>query len=158
MKTNQNTQNIAEVRTSIEDVMKAYPRLSLRRICDETGLCYQYLLKAGKQPIAGATYDPTATNYAAMDTIIAKKGLDIASFDWAAIEATIAVVTPINKPEDFHLDTEFKLRNDPTIYSIIFTTETHVVFMPVNDTQPRVMNWDTFQHQSPRIISQEAEA
>ncbi len=156
----QNTQNIAEVRpaTSIKSIMEAYPRLSLRCICNETGLCYQYLLKAGKQPIAGAPYDPTATNYVAMDTIIAKKGLDLASFDWAAIEATIAVVEPINKPEDFHLGTEFKLRNDATIYSTVFTTETHIVFMPIDGTQPRVMNWDTFQHQSPRIINQKVEA
>lgn len=155
----QNTQSIAEVRTSIEDIMKAFPRLSLRRICDETGLCYQYLLKAGKQPIAGATYDPTATNYAAMDAIIAKKGLDISNYDWAAIEATIAIVEPINKPAEFKAGiTEFKLRNDATIYAAIFTTETHIVFMPVDGTQPRVMNWDTFQHQSPRIINKEAEA
>lgn len=138
---------------TLKEIKTMYPRLSLRRICEETQLCYQYLLKASKQPIAKQAYDPTATNYEAMNAIIAKKGIDLDSFAWSEIEASIKVVEPISKPNEFvGGETEFKLRVDDTIYLTMFTTETHIVFMPVGETQPRVMNWDTFLHQSPRVI------
>lgn len=142
---------------NLQEIMSAFPRLSLKRICDETGLCYQYLLKAGKQPIAGQAYDPTATNYAAMNAIIEKRGIDLSAFDWASIEATIQIVEPVNKPADFTIGTEFKLRGDTTTFTTVFTTETHIVFMARFGTQPRVMNWDTFQHQSPRITDRTVE-
>lgn len=149
------TENKTEM--TLQSVMEQHPRLSLKRICDEAKLCYQYLLKAGKQPIAGQAYDPTATNYAAMDAIIKKRGVDLSAFDWDSIEATIQIVEPINKPEDFTVGTEFKLRGDTTVFTTVFTTETHIVFMARFGTQPRVMSWDTFQHQSPRITDRVVE-
>lgn len=139
--------------TTIQEVMSAYPRLSLKRVCDEAGLCYQYVLKASKQPIANQTYDPTATNWSAIEAIRAKKEIDLTAIDWNAVNDSIVVFTPVNKPEDFKPDTYFSLRKDDLTYRVLLTTETHIVFMDVDGTQPRVMNWDTFQHQSPRIIT-----
>lgn len=138
---------------SCKELFNSYPSLSLKKVCDTLGLCYQYALKASKQPKAGEQYDPSATNYEAVDAIIAKKGIKLCDTDWSAVAATVKVFEPVNRPEDFELGVEFKLRKDPTVYRVMLTTATHIVFMDVCDTQPRVMNWDTFQHQSPRIFA-----
>lgn len=144
-----------ETITTIESVRATYPRISLKRICDELGLCYQYVLKASKQPIPGQAYDPSAINYQAIEKIVANKKADVSSVDWAAIEASTKVVEPINKPEDFQVGTSFTLRGNDSVWTVVYQTITHVVFVADADTQPRVMNWDTFQHQSPRIINME---
>ena len=141
---------------TIETIRANYPKLSLKSICEAAGLCYQYVLKASKQPIAGQAYDPEAVNYDAIAKIVERKGVDLSTIDWAALESNVKVTTPVNKQEDFKIGTEFTLRESEekkgTVYSILVTTDTHLVFMAVDSTQPRVMNWDTFVHQSPRII------
>lgn len=144
---------------TIETIRTNYPKLSLKSICEAAGLCYQYVLKASKQPIAGQAYDPEAVNYDAIAKIVERKGADLSTIDWAALESNVKVATPVNKQEDFKIGTEFTLRESEekkgTVYSILVTTDTHLVFMAVDSTQPRVMNWDTFVHQSPRIIAKE---
>ena len=143
---------------TIKELKSTYPKLSLKKICDETKMCYQYVLKASKQPIENQPYDATAFNYEAVQKIFDKKEVDLDKFDWETIAAEQRTFEPINKPEEFAVDkqTQFKIRNDNTIYKTIYTTESHIVFIaedPEISTQPRVMNWDTFLHQSPRIIS-----
>lgn len=149
------------MKNTIETIRTNYPKLSLKSICEATGLCYQYVLKASKQPIAGQAYDPNAVNYEAVAKIVERKGVDLDAIDWEALEAKVKVVAPISKPEDFKVGTEFTLREveekKGTVYSVLVTTETHLVFMAVDSTQPRVMNWDTFNHQSPRIIAKATE-
>ena len=140
-----------------KSVLEANSKISLKRFCEELGLCYQYVLKASKQPEANVPYDPKATNYAAIDRIIAKKEIDLASIDWEAVSESIADFVPVNKPEDFQVGVAFRIREpktteDTILYTVQLTTETHIVFMDIKGTQPRVMNWDTFLHQSPRII------
>lgn len=141
--------------TTIETIRTNYPKLSLKKICETTGICYQYALKASKQPIAGKPYDPADFNYEAVDKIFARKNVDFASYDWQKLSDEVTIAAPISKIEDFNVGTEFQLRETEdkkgTIYSVIFTTESHIVFMSNESTQPRVMNWDTFIHQSPRI-------
>lgn len=141
---------------TIETIRTNYPKLSLKAICEAAGLCYQYVLKASKQPIAGQAYDPEAVNYEAIAKIVERKGCDLDAIDWASLESQVKVVTPINKVEDFIVGTEFTLREveekKGTIYTTVYTTETHIVFLAVDNTQPRVMNWDTFVHQSPRKL------
>ena len=138
-----------------ENLRTNYPKLSLKKICEVTNVCYQYVLKASKKPIPNMPYDPTAINYDEVDKIFESKDVDLSSYDWKSLEDEIATIVPINKIEDFKIDVEFTLREveekKGTIYKVIFTTETHVVFMSNESTQPRVMNWDTFVHQSPRI-------
>jgi hypothetical protein len=144
------------MKTTIESIRSNYPKLSLKAICDITGLCYQYVLKASKTPIAGRAYDPAEVNYEAIAKIVDRKGIDLDAFDWKTIEAQVKVATPVNKQEDFAIGTEFSLREAEekkgTVYSVLITTETHLVFIAAGSTQPRVMNWDTFMHQSPRIV------
>ena len=148
---------------TIKELRNTYPTISLKRICDETKVCYQYALKASKQPIPNQTYDATAFNYAAVQKIFDRKEIALEDYDWSAINQSIKVATPINKPEDFAVNTTFKIRNEEETFKVIYTTPSHIVFISTNpdNTQPRVMNWDTFSHQSPRIIStatQEEEA
>lgn len=133
-----------------------YPKLSLKKICEVTNVCYQYVLKASKKPIPNKPYDPTEVNYDEVDKIFERKNVKLEDYDWITIESEIATIIPINKIEDFAIDVEFTLREveekKGTIYKVIFTTESHIVFMSNESTQPRVMNWDTFVHQSPRIV------
>lgn len=135
---------------TLKQIMDEQPKLSLRRICEETGACYQYCLKASKKPIANRVYDPSAFNYSEVETLLRKK-VDIDTIDWEAVAATIKVAEPVNQPEEFQAGVQFTFRNDEEMYEVIFTTETHIVFMSVNETQPRVMNYSTFIHQSPRV-------
>ena len=141
---------------TINEIKNTYPKLSLKKICDETKVCYQYVLKASKQPIENQPYDATAFNYEAVQKIFDKKEIDLSAYNWEQINAEQKVFEPINKPEDFTCNTTFfKIRNVETIYVTVYTTESHIVFVPASrseGTQPRVMSWDTFLHQSPRII------
>ena len=141
--------------TTFETIKTNYPKLSLKKICEVTNVCYQYVLKSSKKPIPNTPYDPTSINYEEVNKIFERKGVDLSSYDWKSLEDEIVTITPINKIEDFKIDVEFTLREveekKGTIYKVIFTTESHIVFMSNESTQPRVMNWDTFVHQSPRI-------
>lgn len=151
------------MKNTIETIRTNYPKLSLKAICEAAGLCYQYVLKASKQPIVGQAYNPETVNYEAIAKIVERKGCNLDEINWAALEANVRVLVPVNKQEDFADRTEFTLREaneekQGTLYSVIYTTSTHIVFMSYESTQPRVMNWDTFMHQSPRIITKEEQA
>ena len=126
---------------SINEIKNTYPKLSLKKICDETKVCYQYVLKASKQPIPNQPYDATAFNFEAVQKIFDKKEIDLSAYDWDQINANQKVFEPINKPEDFSAEdqTVFKIRNDITLYKTIYTTESHIVFIaedPNVSTQP----------------------
>lgn len=151
--------------TEIKIVMEMYPKLSLKRICDETGLCYQYVLKASKQPIAGVAYDASAFNYKAVDAIVAKKEIDFDCYDWPAIEESVRTVEPISKIGEFSIGTEFTLRGSDNTNVVVYLnseltgaapgeyTITEIVFKDLETRKVRVMNVDTFAHQSPRILA-----
>ena len=150
------------MKNTFETIRTNYPKLSLKAICEATGLCYQYVLKASKQPILGKSYDPEEVNYEAINKIVERKEVDLDAIDWEALEASIKSTVPVSKPEDFTPGVEFTLREveekKGIVYSVLLTTESHVVFMAADSTQPRVMNWDTFAHQSPRITSTKGQA
>lgn len=161
----------------LKAIQEQYPHITLRKFCETTGLCYQYLLKVSKQPIANQAYDPAAFNYEAVQRIIDKRfnpddsATPAPAFNWAAIDAEalagarkrVGSGTPANKQEEFTVGTEFRLREPKDtegtpVYRVVYTTSTHIVFQYIDDTQPRVMNWDTFLHQSPRIFAPTAPA
>ena len=154
-------------RTSFKDISVAYPGISLKRLCETAGLCYQYVLKASKQPIEGEAYDAASFNYDAVQRICDKHAdLDLSAFDWASVEAEAlqakSAQPRVSAVEDFTVGMEFKLREPKgtegtPIYRVVYTTTTHVVCQYIDDTQPRVMHWDTFMHQSPRILPKEEE-
>lgn len=162
-------------RTSFKDIRVAYPGISLKRLCETAGLCYQYVLKASKQPIAGEAYDAASFNYDAVQRICDKRtDLDLSAFDWASIEAEAlqakSAQPRVSAVADFHPGTLFTLRNPKEVtFNTIYVTSTHIVFIAAAEaetatstednsmyTQPRVMSWDTFTHQSPRILPREA--
>lgn len=139
----------------LNDLMKNYPKLSLKRICDETKMCYQYVLKTSKLPIEGKPYDITEFNYEAVEKIIERKGINLDDYNWDEINESVKTVVPVNKSmDDFTVGTKFTLRNDTTVYEVVYTTVTHIVFIAIDPetTQPRTLNYETFVHQSPRIL------
>ena len=148
---------------TINEVRTNYPTISLKRICDELNLCYQYVLKASKTPQEGKPYSAEDFNDEAVNKILQRKGVNLDSVDWEAISMETKSTIKVGKPEEFTLGVKFKLRETKEhqdqgispIYTIVYLTETHVVFQADGDTQPRVMNWDTFLHQSPRITKGE---
>lgn len=144
------------MKLDIKNIKTEYPKLSLKKICEVTNVCYQYVLKASKKPVANKPYDPTDFNYDEVDKIFERKNVDFDNYDWRSIEDEIIITAPVNKIEDFKVDAEFTLRETEekrgTIYRVIYVTETHIVFISNESTQPRVMNFDTFVHQSPRLV------
>ena len=144
------------MKTTIETIRTNYAKLSLKKICEVTNVCYQYVLKASRKPIPDKPYNPTDFNYDEVNRIFERKNVNFDDYDWSKIESEIVVVAPINKIDDFKVGVEFTLRetDDKTgiVYEVIYVTETHIVFKAVDSTHPRVMNFDTFVHQSPRIV------
>lgn len=150
------------MKTELKNIQENYPNITLRKFCETTGLCYQYLLKLSKQPIANQPYDPTAFNYEAVQKVIDKReGLDLDSFNWSEIEAQAVTArnsqsnTATLKREDFISadgSLKFTLRSNPNTYFTIYTNDTNIVFGDMNSDDVRTMNWNTFLHQSPRIL------
>lgn len=140
--------------TNLETLMINHPTVSLKKLAEATGACYQYLLKASKRPIPNTVYDPANFNYPEVEKLILKK-VALDEIDFEAIEATVKVVLPISKIEEFSTGTNFSLRNVTGTFQVVYLTATHVVFISTAEdaTQPRVMNNDTFLHQSPRIVN-----
>ena len=138
---------------NLREALNTYPQISQKKHAESTITCYQYLLKASKKPIANQVYDPTMFNYEEVEKIIRKK-IQIEDIDFKAIAETVKIIEPISSIDDFKIDTEFTLRNDESTYKVVYVTETHVVFIANDSTQPRVMNQSTFLHQSPRIIEE----
>lgn len=57
---------------------------SLKSIAEATNVCYQYLLKVAKKPVAGAAYDPNAINVDEVKKVLSRKvNLDEFEFDEA---------------------------------------------------------------------------
>ena len=143
-----------------QELNQKYPSISLRKFCETTGLCYQYLLKLSKQPIANQPYDPTAFNYEAVQKVIDKReGLDLDSYNWSEIEAQAQAQNRNSgsnaaKKEDFTgtPNVTFNLRNKPETYFVIYHNEDNIVFGDKASTSIRVMNWNTFLHQGPSLI------
>ena len=139
---------------TFKQIREDYKMISLKTFCETTELCYQYILKASKKPIAGQPYDPTAVNYDAVQKIIDQKGIDLGAFDWCKLnDEHILRTTPINAIDDFKIGTQFKLRTDDNVYRVVYISITCIAFVDSFDEKIRTMNHDTFIHQSPRIIN-----
>ena len=143
---------------TMKELMNAYPKLSLKRICDETELCYQYILKASKQPIPNTPYDPKAFNELAVNTIVERKKIDFNAYDWSAIEESVKTYEPLDAIEKFEVGTRFTMRAATAECEVVFLNNddydvlAEIVFRDSATGKCRVMNVDTFAHQSPRIV------
>ena len=139
---------------TFKQIREEYTQISLKKFCETTELCYQYILKASKQPVEGQPYDPTAINYNAVQRIIDQKGIDLDSFDWDKLNSEQTMrTTPINAIDDFKIGTQFKLRTVDNVYRVVYISITCIAFVDSFDEKIRTMNHDTFIHQSPRIIN-----
>ena len=144
------------MKTKIEKVFENYPEMNLRKLAIATGCTYQVLLKASKKPIVGETYDPTKINYEELAKSIERK-ISVEEFDAIDFENIVksAKVTSAQlTASDFEVDEVFTLRNDKDGYNykMLLKTDTHVVILREDTTQPRVMSNDTFAHQGPKKI------
>ena len=145
------------MKTRIEKLFNENEAMNLRKLSLATNCTYQVLLKASKKPIVGETYDPTKINYDELAKTILRK-ISIEDFDAIDFEAIIAnskATSAQLSSADFEINEEFTLRNDKSNlkYTMLLKTNTHVVIIREDTTQPRVMSNDTFAHQGPKKLA-----
>lgn len=132
--------------TTIELRMNQYPNVSLRKIAAACDVSYQMLLKASKKPVVGEAYDPEAVNYEAVQEYLDKKNILIDLIDWESLNVDpIRKVATLSKDiNDFHCGDIVYLRGEEVGYEIIYMTETHVVIIRQDSTEPRCLSYSTF--------------
>ena len=145
------------MKTRIEKLFNENEAMNLRKLAIATNCTYQVLLKAAKKPIVGEAYDPTKINYDELAKTILRK-LSIEEFDAIDFEAIIAnskATSAQLSSADFEINEEFTLRNDKSNlkYTMLLKTNTHVVIIRDDTTQPRVMSNETFAHQGPKKLA-----
>lgn len=134
----------------LKEKMNTYTNVSLRKLATALEICYPSLLKASKQPIVGETYDPDAINYEALEQCIAKRDKVEAmeALDWETLNQVSSKGKSSTVEKDiskFTVGTQVYLRKNKTIpYTILYTTNTHVVFMLKGTEEPISWSWNTF--------------
>lgn len=141
-------------------VFENYENISIRKFAKAVEVNYQMLLRASRKPIEGVKYDPTAINYDAIDAIIAKREIDLDSIDWKAIDelpSRISNATLSKNIEDFNVGDKVYLREDnETPFEILYKTDTHIVIMKENTSEPRAFSHSTFFFKGPSFNKREA--
>ena len=133
----------------LKERMTQYTNVSLRKLATELDICYASILKASKQPVANQVYDPDAINYDAVEECIAKRDKieELETLDWLALnQVTSRRAATVEKDiSKFTVGTQVYLRKNATIpYTIIYTTNTHVVFILEGTEEPICWSWNTF--------------
>ena len=145
------------MKTRIEKLFNENEAMNLRKLAIATNCTYQVLLKAAKKPIVGETYNPTKINYEELAKSIERK-ISVEEFDAIDFDAIIASARTTSaqlSASDFAVDESFTLRNDKDgrTYKMLLKTDTHVVIIRDDTTQPRVMSNETFAHQGPKKLA-----
>ena len=145
------------MKTKLEKLFNENEAMNLRKLAIATNCTYQVLLKAAKKPIVGETYDPTKINYEELAKSIERK-ISVEEFDAIDFDAIIANARTTSAQlaaSDFAVDESFTLRNDKDgrAYKMLLKTDTHVVIIRDDTTQPRVMSNETFAHQGPKKLA-----
>jgi hypothetical protein len=133
----------------LETIMKDN-ELSLRQVSLNLDINYNMLLKAAKKPIIGIPYDPTFINYTEVETYIAKH-CNLDDIDWSSMKDS-STVSNMKLPTNLEVGSHFSIRGEDDTFEMRIVTPTHVCFMPLNGTQPRVMSIATFLHQGPKEV------
>ena len=133
----------------LKERMTNYTNVSLRKLATELNICYASILKASKQPVANQVYDPDAVNYDAVEECIAKRGKveALESLNWDALNQVTSrrAATVERDISKFTVGTQVYLRKHAAIpYTIIYTTNTHVVFILEGTEEPICWSWNTF--------------
>lgn len=144
---------------TLEQVFQQYPNMSLRKIAEGLSVNYNMLLKYSKQPIEGVPYDPTVPNLTKVEEYLTKKlGEAYADTDWSAINDISASTRVPKEAYVWKIGDQLTLRQDEHTYMVHMRTDTHIVIMAVDGTQPRVFSFATFLHQGPKKIETVEEA
>ena len=125
---------------------------SLRKFAKVANLSYNVILTKKQLPIPGSVYDPDAVNWDALQAYIEKKGIDLASLDWDAINETPVRKgsTLVKDPDAFKVgDKVYLRRNNEKPYEILYKTETHIVIMLEGTSEPIAWAINTFMINGP---------
>ena len=145
------------MKTRIEKLFNENEAMNLRKLAIATNCTYQVLLKAAKKPIVGEAYDPTKINYEELAKAILRKisAEEFDAIDFEAIIASARTTSAQLTASDFEVGESFTLRNDKDgrAYNMLLKTDTHVVIIRDDTTQPRVMSNETFAHQGPKKLA-----
>ena len=153
-----NTTNEAKVEV-ISELLKQkfelHPNASLRKLAAATNTSYPVLLKRSKAPVAGQTYDPEATNWTAVAEYLEAHEIDIEDLDWEALNATKqrAGTVGVGKSlSDYEVGQKVWLRRDNEVpFQIVYMTETHVVLLQDDSTEPIAWSATTFLLNGPAL-------
>lgn len=150
-----NLKNVEEVKVSVlEGILVSYPNLTLKKISDVVGACYQYVLKMSKKPVEGVVYDAKFINYVEAEKVLLRKCGSLLDYDWEEINNSIKRYEPLNSLEEFNVGDKFRFRYDDKgiVRTVVYKNEYYMVSINNKDEKPQVQNFDTFLHQSPRLI------
>lgn len=134
-------------KTTLQDMMKLYPNVSIRKLALEAGITYTLMLKASKKPIPGEAYDPDKINYDAIEKMFDKRKIDYSILPWPAMnESNRKSNATLSKDiNDFEVGCKVYLRDDNEHpYTVVYKTETHIVIINENSTEPRALSHKTF--------------
>lgn len=138
--------------TDLQAKLEEYSNVSLRKLAIACELSYGWILKCSKTPIPGVPFDPEAINYAKVVEVFTKRGVDLNTVDWEALnEATIRQGAVLTKNMDaFQVGGKVYLREDNKIpFEICYKTDTHIVIMKEGTTEPRAWSHATFLMKGP---------
>ena len=132
-----------------------YPNASLRKLAAATNLSYPVLLKRSKAPVVGQPYDPEATNWKAVAAHVVSHDVHLEDLDWEALNApkqragTVGVGKSLS---DYAVGQKVWLRRDNEVpYQIVYMTETHVVLLQDDSTEPIAWSATTFLLNGPAL-------
>lgn len=134
---------------------KRYPNASLRKLAAATNLSYPVLLKRSKAPIVGQPYDPENTNWRAVAEYAVSHYVHLEDLDWEALNATkqrAGTVGVGRSLSDYEVGQKVWLRRDNEVpYQIVYMTETHVVLLQDDSTEPIAWSATTFLLNGPAL-------
>ena len=136
----------------LKEAMTQYPNVTLRKLALAAEISYGWILKKSKEPIVGEAYDPAAINFKAVAEVFAKRGIDLAAMDWAALnEAQVRNGTALTKDMSmFQVGQKVYLREDNKVpFEICYKTDTHIVVMQEGSTEPHAWSHGTFLMKGP---------
>lgn len=137
----------------LQHKLEIFENVSLRKLAIACELSYGWILKCAKEPIPNVPYDPEAINYEKVAGVFVKRGIDLNTIDWGALN----VLTPrgsgaaLTKNMDaFQVGAKVYLREDNKVpFEICYKTETHIVIMKEGTTEPRSWSHATFLMKGP---------
>lgn len=129
----------------LKQYFEKYPNASIARLAVYTGLKYDTLLNQLKKP----TNDPSGKNWEQLERKLISKGIDWDTIDWEELSSIRTTNNtkgrgPHGKFLDADInqysagDTLYIKKTTEQMYTILATTETHIVVLPQGETKPYV--------------------